>query len=459
MSTDALSNSAAEWSIVATLVTDPTLVAEVVGSQLEAGDFIRVDAQVLYATTVEAYFADQPVEPLTIAEKVRKVLAREWEVKESAVSEALLTRLGQRDLSSKVIEHAAIVKRLSTARKLHSVANRAINSIEEGERTPEEVAGNMSSEALAVASGTAQRSELLDWMGTGREYVRYLQRQRLARAQGIEMAVYTGLPFVDQYTKGLAPTELGFLGGAPGVGKSIVGWKCAEGFALRQMTKPPDHRVGTLVLSLEMGLVPSSTRLAQSITGIDGMRLREGEINDQEYRLLLREWKARSDLPMYFNYASNFRLSQLRALIVEGIRKYNVGFVVLDHFRQIDPDKPIQNPNEADEVKVRWLKEAICKDLNVAVLCLAHTLKLGRASEGPGVRPRLSDLRGSGQIAANADFVGLLYRPSRNLTEEEQLDLHVNENDCEILWVKARHTNEGVGYFSLDAANMTVTPR
>lgn len=453
-----LANPEAEWSVAASLLHHPEMIAEVVGTQLEASDFLRADARALYEAAVESYYADQPVEPLSIAERLRTTLAESWDVKPELVAGELLHRISLRDMSANVTDHAGIVKKLSSGRQLLAVIDTATASLVQGQLTPEQVAATMSTDALAITSGTARRAELFSWMDTGRDYARYLQRQRLAREKGIELAVYTGFPFIDDFTKGIAPTELCFIAGPPGAGKSIVGWKCAEGFAARQMKKAEEHRIATLIVSMEMGLVPSSTRLAQSLTGIDGMRLREGQVTQAEYNLLLREWKARDGLPLLFNYASNFRLSQLRALIVEAIRRHNVGFVVIDHFRQIDPDKPIKDANDRDEVKVRFLKESIAKDLNVAVMCLAHTLKMGRASEGNPV-PRMADLRGSGQIAANADLIGMLHKPEKNASEEEQLSLGLKPTDAEMLWVKCRHTQEGVGHFTLDPANMEMRAR
>jgi replicative DNA helicase len=781
-----ITNPEAEWSVCAAMISDPSLIGEVVGSQLEAGDFVGADTRLLYGTAVELFYADQVVEPLTVAERCKRPLSKIWGIEEKEVARRVLSRFSEREYGKGVIEHAQITKRLSTARSLLTVANVAITSIAEGRITPEEVAGTMSAEALAVTSGSVARTELYDWMETGTEYARYLRRLRLAREKGVEMAVYTGLPFIDQYTKGIAPGELLFLGGDAGTGKalaldtpiptpggwttmgqleagwrvlgsdgrsivvqgvtevlhgrpcyrvvfsdgttivadaqhewltsthidrqggrprlrtteeiagslfrpdggnnhrvevcaplvgedialmidpwvlglwlgdgnvkhgqisvgegdwvetrgllelhgytvvetadktakrltpeglgrqlrqlgllgrkrippeyrrasvkvrrellaglidsdghvneagrveicsvhddlasdigelivtlgliqrtvreratldgrfagwryritfvlpepiallgrkrcgkpqrdlyigrfiravipvpsvpvkcievrssdslylaghsmipthnSILGWKSSEGFAGRQMKKEADKRIATLIISMEMGVIPSATRLAQSITNVDGMRLREGDVSEPEYQKILREWKARDGLPIYFNYASNFRLSQLRALIVEAIRRFKVGFVVIDHFRQIDTDKPMRDPNDRDEEKVRFLKEAIAKDLNVAVMCLAHTIKVGRVTEGSG-RPRLSDLRGSGTIANNADFVGLLHRPGRNLDEDEMSAMGISKMDAEIIWAKARHTEDGTAYLGIDPSNMTVWAR
>ena len=173
----------------------------------------------------------------------------------------------------------------------------------------------------------------------------------------------------------MAPCELMMVAGPPGVGKSAVTWTMATGFARRQMRKPPERRVGTLASRWRCRWSARLRRIATADTRIEATEAREGNITDDELSRIIKAWKNDEDLPLYWNFASNFRMSQMRALIVEAIRSHNVGYVVVDHFRMFDPDRRINNPNQEDEAKARFLKEDIAKDLNVAVLCLAHTIK------------------------------------------------------------------------------------
>lgn len=257
-----------------------------------------------------------------------------------------------------------------------------------------------------------------------------------------------------------------FLAGAAMIPthNTALGWAAGLGFAGRQMARvlePGEQRIGTMFASLEMNLHGSTQRIVSSLTGIDGVALREGKITRQQYAQVLREWKNREHLPIRFNFASNFRLSQLRALIAEGIRKANVGFVIIDHFRMLDTDRVYQNPNSEDEAKVRFLKEQIAEDLGVAVMCLAHTIKVGRGSGAPGEspKPRLSDLRGSGQIAAHADFVAFLWSPAKHMSEEARFELDADPNDMELSWEKNRWGGSSTAKLRFEAKTMKVLPR
>jgi replicative DNA helicase len=85
----------------------------------------------------------------------------------------------------------------------------------------------------------------------------------------------------------------------------------------------------------------------------------------------------------------------------------------------------------------------------VAVVCLAHTRKgIERADK----RPRMSDLRGSGMIAAFADYVMLMFRPWQYATEKERNELKVHSTDAEMWSAKNRHGIDGMGEFYFDAA-------
>jgi replicative DNA helicase len=246
------------------------------------------------------------------------------------------------------------------------------------------------------------------------------------------------------------------IAGPPGVGKSAVVWDLAQGFGLRQMPKERGKRVSCLVLSMEMTLPGSSSRVATSITGINGDKLREGEINADELALIIKHWKAQAELPLLWNFASNFRMSQLRALVVEAVRKHNVGLVVVDHFRMFDPDRRINNANQEDEAKARFLKEDIAKDLNVAVICLAHTVKLRREDGQGDGRPQLSDLRGSGQTAAHCDVVGFMHMPWMFATDVEKDEGVVTETQAEMIYRKNRSGKLGVANFDFYPEKMRV---
>jgi replicative DNA helicase len=84
---------------------------------------------------------------------------------------------------------------------------------------------------------------------------------------------------------------------------------------------------------------------------------------------------------------------------------------------------------------------------------LAHTRKPDQNSNG---RPKMSDLRGSYQVAAHSDFVSFIFRPSMYATQAQMDAGEISDTDAEMIWAKNRHGNPGSEKFYMDAGRMFI---
>lgn len=432
----------------------PKVAGEVIETKLEARHFYAPAHQVLYDAIYDAYYGDLPIEPLAIGDACSKRLAKVWSCEENDAIVRVRQLATEQTFTGSILDHAKVVKRKWDLRCILDVAATMQHEVAEENKSPEEIAGIASQESMKIATSTLLTHELIPFGELGRRFVKRARLLRKAREEGIELGAYVGLQFIDKYTRGIQPGELVIGGGEPGVGKSAVWWKAGMGFAERQMAKPEDQRIAAFILSLEMSEPPSSDRIAASVGQLDGGKIREGDIDENMMRTIIYEWGRRKDIPLIFNFTSMLRASQLRALVVEGIRKYNVGVVIIDHFRYFDMDKRHTNPVQEDEEKARFLKESIAKELNVAVVCLAHTTK--GIENQPDRRPTLSHLRGSGQVAAHADFVNFMYRPYAYATDEQKALGEIQETDAEMIWKKNRHGLDGIAPFHFEPSIMHI---
>lgn len=444
----------AEVSVLGQIMAQGSVTAgEVIGTLLEGKHFYDAANRLIFERLVENYYADDPLDPITVGEAIAPRLSRTWGLDEdAAIAKVRQMATGQRHVGS-VLDHAKIVKREFDNRWLLEIAATAERLVHEGEKSPEEIGSLISHDSMRVATDSLLTQELQSFGDAGRELVSRVRVERDLVQSGVELGAYTGFNFIDDHTAGVRPTELLFSAGEPGVGKSAVWWRAVQGFAERQMRKQPDQRVGTLILSLEMGREPSQIRVAQQLTGIDGRLLRESKFDDHDLQQVVTEWGRRKDLPLWFSHASTIRASQMRALCVEAIRRYNVGLILIDHFRYFDMDRRFDNPNQEDDAKVRFLKEGLAKDLNLAVICIAHTVKSIESADG---RPTKKHLRGSGQISADADFVSFVYRPFPYATEKAKERGDVRETDAELIWDKNRHGGDGVAEFYFEPKKMEI---
>lgn len=444
----------AERSVLAQMLRDDGHVAaKVVGTLLMGEHFYAPPHRVLYEAIYENYYADLPFDPLTIGTRCAKKLSKLLSCSEEAVI-SRVREIAESRFPGKVLDHAKLVKHHADLRKLLALCRMIEGEVEAQERNAEEIAGTASQEAMQIATNTLLTAEIKGFGDLGRGYHRELVAAKRASELGIEIGVKFGMPFIDDYTNGLRAKELTLGAGEPGVGKSAVYWLAALRFAQKQMVKERGKRIATLVLSLEMGEEPSNMRLAQTLTGIDGGKLRSGEVSDREVNRVLHEWGRRKDIPLYFNFASHMRASQLRALVVEGIRRYNVGLVVIDHFRHFKMDRRYDSWLQEDEDKVVFLKESIAEDLNTAVVCVCHTTK--GIAEARNARPNLTHLRGSYQVAAAADSVSFIHQPYKYASDEDRESGSVTETQMEMIWEKNRHGPTGISHFYMAAARMEI---
>lgn len=425
----------------------------IVGTLLEPRHFYAPAHKVIYNALYENYYAGMPLDPLTIGEQVSKKLAKLWSVSE----ETAVTRVREIATSKfhgNVVDHAVLVKQHADYRAILDLTSQIEGEVEREEKTPEEIAGMASQLSMQIATNTLLTHEIVSFGDMGRRAYSQLKKAKAAHDAGVEIGVRFGMPFIDDYTKGMRGSELWLLAGEPGVGKSAVITKGSMKFAQRQMARDQAKRIATLVLSLEMNEESVNPRIASAVAKVDGGKLREGRISETEMRTIVQEWGRRKDIPLYFNYASNARASQLRALVVEGIRRYNVGLVVIDHFRHFAMDRFYESQLREDEDKVKFLKESIAGDLNTAVVCLCHTTKgIGDARNS---RPNLTHMRGSYQVAAAADFVSFVHQPFMYATDQARESGEVTEDQMEMVWDKNRHGYKGIATFKMRAARMEI---
>jgi replicative DNA helicase len=443
----------AEKSVLGQIMAGGAVVAgEVIGSLLDAKHFYAPAHRMIFETIIDRYYVDDPIDPISIAEALGGKLTRAWNCTAEEAA-ARLADMARGVTGASVTDHAKLVKQEFDRRELLELAGRVQRLVGEGVMSPEEIGSLLSLEAMRISTDSLVAYETKSFADLGRDLINTTRRNNQLLAAGVELGAYFGLDFIDDWVVGLRPQELLFCAGPPGSGKSSVWWTAALRHAERQAKNPPGMRRGTLVISLEMGGEASAMRLAGTLTGIDTRIFRKGQVPESQLNPVIREWGRRKNIPLHFTFRSRLKASQIRALCVEAIRTEQVTTVIIDHFRYFDMDRTYNSSNEEDDAKVRFLKEDLAKDLNLAVVCIAHTVKSIESVDG---RPEMKHLRGSGQIAADADFINFVHRPYLFASEAARTAGDVLETDAELLWEKNRHGDPGTAKFYFEPRTMTI---
>jgi replicative DNA helicase len=236
------------------------------------------------------------------------------------------------------------------------------------------------------------------------------ESMRRAAQFGGRVEMPTGFAGVDRRTRGFVRQRLYVLGGRPGMGKTS--------FALNTAISVAQQPFGVLIFSLEVTDLELLQAAACTLAGVDTQRAEAGCMSEVEWRRFTDASNVLSRLPIRIDDRPGRTLGQIHATIRRTFREWarlgiRPGLVMVDHIGLVKPNEKQRGGNDNREQQVgevsRTLKE-LAKQHNVAFLALAQLNRAVENRQGAERRPRLSDLRDSGQIEQDADSVWFLHR-------------------------------------------------
>lgn len=217
--------------------------------------------------------------------------------------------------------------------------------------------------------------------------------------------VPTGFKALDKVTCGWQPTDLIIIAARPSVGKTAFALNLARNAALNEY-----KRVGVAVFSLEMSKGQIMQRLiaAESSTRLD--RIRRGKMEKHELQALHRACiHTIAMAPIYIDDTPALNIFELRANARRLVRNNGVGLIIVDYLQLMSGASDDRSFNREQEISriSRSLKN-LAKELKVPVIALSQLSR--DVEKRKDNKPQLSDLRESGAIEQDADFVAFLQR-------------------------------------------------
>ncbi|MBD2498213.1 replicative DNA helicase [Nostoc sp. FACHB-280] len=201
---------------------------------------------------------------------------------------------------------------------------------------------------------------------------------------------------------GLKKGRLYVLAARPSVGKSALAGNLALNVA-------KTGKLPICVFSLEMSIEEYTQRFLSSESGIENNFLERGAISEGQWQPLSGAISQLSEQQIFINDESCPSLNEIRSQVRRISSHYGgVGLVIVDYL-QLMAEAADSKANMTERVAEisRGLKK-LAKDLDVPVLALSQ---LSREVEHRNdKRPILSDLRSSGAVEQDSDFVIMLYR-------------------------------------------------
>jgi replicative DNA helicase len=239
--------------------------------------------------------------------------------------------------------------------------------------------------------------------------------------------VETGFTDLDTLCGGLHNSELVILAARPSMGKTAFAMNIAEHVAI-------NLRQPVLFVSLEMAALELADRLLCSAAQVNGHRLRNGTISQEDRRRLVQKATEIGNAPLYIDDSPSRTLTEIAAVARRRKRKDGLAMIVIDYLQLIEPDNP-RDPRQEQVARIARRLKGMSREFDIPVLCLAQLNRQAEVSRDN--RPRLNHLRESGAIEQDADVVMFVHREEYYQTTDE--DRERVRGQAEIIIAKQRN--------------------
>jgi len=210
----------------------------------------------------------------------------------------------------------------------------------------------------------------------------------------------TGFHAIDDMITGLAPMQLVIIAGRPSMGKTSFALNVVENLAMI-------HGVPVMVFSLEMSQKQVGMVMACSRAGISVKRFRRQDIDENEYSLASTACGELYNAPITI-CDDPVSLSDIRRQVRGWCRDHDGGVVLIDYLQLIRPDSGRRDNRTQEIGRISRGLKGLAKQFEMPVIALSQ---LNRSVESrDNHRPRMSDLRDSGEVEQDADVIMMLYR-------------------------------------------------
>ena len=415
----------AEQAVLGALVVEPDLINEIV-LLLRPDYFYIQEHAAIYEILIKMSDLNKPIDFVTLLEEVKAagVYRDDDEAKEYLVNLAQTV-----PTSHNVKNYAKIVADDYHLRSLITASRENIEDATGRGADVSEVMDNAENRIYSIMNDR-NRIRLTPISEAMKVSLKNMEDLSDDEKRGEIMGVKTGFSSIDQFIIGMRKSDLVFVAGRPGFGKTSL--------ALNIATNVAKAGKGVVYFSLEMSDDQLATRVLASESMIDSKKMLRGELENDDWLKLASTYDTLSKMPIYFDDVSNITITEMKAKVR---RLKNIGLVIIDYLQLMTTGKHSDNrANEVQELS-RNMK-IMARELGVAVMCCAQlnreAAKRSLSSKSEG-RPVLSDLRESGSIEQDADIVMLLYKKDDYADESEEKDT------VECIVAKNRHGETGIG--------------
>lgn len=404
-----------EAAVIAAVVLDPPCLHEV-AMILSAEDFFRSDYSEIFAAVLSLYAGGKPYDPLAVATELKRLGSFDKIGGDSGFSD-ILTGPGQNTVNATY--YAQIVRQKSIARQLIDAGNELLRETYSDQLTADDLLASAQRRLFAIAEKQVRNSAK-----TGHDLAEVGWERLQQRKNETVSGVKSGYPALDMMTDGFKAANMIILAARPSQGKTAFGMNIAEHVSMVS-------GLGVLFLSLEMDHGELSDRLYAGQSRISASRLKRAKyLTEHDWAVLNVTRHKIADANLIVEDGSARTITQVTALGRYYKARSDIRLMIIDYLSLIDGQARRGESRQEEVARISRSLKSLARELEIPVLVLHQ---LNRESEKrEDRRPRLVDLRESGQIEQDADLVLLLHRPDQYDPNDRpgEADILVAKNRC-----------------------------
>ncbi|MCI8875375.1 MAG: replicative DNA helicase [Lachnospiraceae bacterium] len=382
----------AEQSVIGSMIMDKDAIVTVM-EMLSQEDFYHQQYGLLFQAMVELYNAGQPVDLVTLQNKLRSMNVPS-EVSSLEFIRDLLTAI---PTSANVKYYAQIVKDKAVLRRLIKITEEIENQCYADTGELEDILADTERNVF----GLLQNRSGGDYVPIKEIVLNALEKIELAsKTQGNVTGIPTGFVDLDYKMSGLQPSDFILVAARPSMGKTAFVLNIAQYVAFHE-------DMATAVFSLEMSKEQLVNRLFSLESRVDAQVLRSGNLADTDWEKLIEGAGVIGNSHLIIDDTPGISISELRSKCRKFKLEHDLKLIIIDYLQLMSGNGRSESRQQEISEISRSLK-GLARELNVPVIALSQ---LSRAVEQrPDHRPMLSDLRESGAIEQDADVVMFIYR-------------------------------------------------
>lgn len=228
----------------------------------------------------------------------------------------------------------------------------------------------------------------------------------------------SGFKQLDRLTQGFQKSDLIIIAGRPSMGKTALSLNITLNCIKRT-------RLPILFCSLEMSKEQILYRLLSSETGINQMKLRSGQLTQNDWIKLNKVMRIISKLPLFIDDASILSIQDIRTKIKTILLEQNeLGLIIIDYIQLMYSINGPRNNRVQELSQITRELKGLAREFNVPIIALSQLSR--NVDNRINQRPILSDLRESGSIEQDADLI-LMLSGLKTTLSPSSISISINE--------------------------------